>query len=215
METDLRQLITVRDLGKFEVFLKLSAGRIGQILNLSSLGNDCGVSHNTVKSWLSILESSYIIKLLRPFYKNFNKRLLKSPKLYFLDPGLAAYLLDIRNPEQLAVHPLRGFLFETVVVSELHKMRYNAGLKDNLYFYRDSNGNEVDIILDHGLHQDQLEIKSGQTINPDFFRGLVHFAGLNPAIRNSYLIYGGTEQRTQQGAEVLGWRHMNRISITS
>lgn len=215
VERDLRQLITVRDLSQFELFLKLCAGRMGQILNLSALGNDCGVSHNTIKSWISILESSYIIKLLHPFFRNFNKRLIKSPKLYFLDPGLAAYLLNIRTPEQMRIHPLRGFLFESLVISELYKMRYNAGQGDNLYFFRDSAGNEVDIILDHGLQQDILEIKSAQTITSDFFKGLEYLSNLNNSIRNRYLVYGGKEQRNQRETEVLGWRNMNRITANT
>lgn len=144
--------VSLEDLDQREY--ALCAGRTGQIVNLSSLGNDCGVNHSTVKSWLSVLEASYIIKLLRPYYKNFNKRLIKSPKLYFLDTGLACFLLDIQNQSQLATHPLRGALFESFIVAELLKKRFNAVQTDNLFYFRDNIGNEVDIIVRHHVHAD-------------------------------------------------------------
>ena len=159
VERDLRMLINIRDLSQFEIFLKLCAGRTGQIVNLSSLGNDCGVNHSTVKTWLSVLEASYIIKLLRPYYKNFNKRLIKAPKLYFLDTGQACFLLDIQSPDQLATHPLRGTLFESFIVAELLKKRFNAVQTDNLFYFRDNIGNEVDIIWDRSPQPVTVEIK--------------------------------------------------------
>ena len=211
IERDLRQLINVKDLSRFEIFLKLCAGRTGQILNLSSIGNDCGVNYGTIKNWISVLEASYLIKLLRPYYRNFNKRLVKAPKLYFLDTGLACFLLDINNEKQLASHPLRGALFESFVVSEILKTRFNDCKNDNLYYFRDNIGNEVDLILDHGIHIDQMEIKSGKTVSSDFFKGLNYFSALNKDIKNSYIVYGGTESCIREGVNVTGWRDADSI----
>ncbi len=212
VERDLRLLVNVKDLSKFEVFLKLCAGRTGQILNLSSIGNDCSVNYGTIKNWISVLEASFIIKLLRPYYKNFNKRLVKSPKLYFLDTGLTCFLLDIHNEKQLATHPLRGLLFESFVVSELIKKRFNAGKTDNLFYFRDNIGNEVDIVCDYGTDVNQIEIKSGKTISPDFFKGLKYFSSLNKDIKNSYLIHGGKESYVREGVHVTGWRDIEKVT---
>ena len=208
VERDLRMLINVKDLSKFEIFLKLCAGRTGQILNLTSLGNDCGVNQGTIKSWISVLEASFLIKLLRPYYRNFNKRLIKSPKIYFLDTGLICFLLDIRNPDQLATHPLKGAIFESYVVSETLKMRFNAGKTDNLFYFRDNTGNEVDLICDHGLHMTLIEIKSGQTVSSDFFKGLSFFSKLSENIRNAAIVYGGDETYERQGTKITTWRHI-------
>lgn len=211
VERDLRLLINIKDLSKFEIFLKLCAGRTGQILNLSSLGNDCGVNHATIKSWISVLEASYIVKLLRPFYKNFNKRLIKSPKLYFLDTGLASFLLDINDEKQMSTHPLRGALFENFVVSEFLKNRFNNGQTDNLFFFRDNTGNEVDLICDHGQKTDTVEAKSAQTIASDFFKGLRFFSKLSGDIRNRIVIYGGDRSYVREGIHVIGWRDIGKI----
>ncbi len=211
VERDLRLLINIKDLSKFEFFLKLCAGRTGQILNLSSLGNDCGVNHATIKSWISVLEASYIIKLLRPFYKNFNKRLIKSPKLYFLDTGLASFLLDINDEKQMNTHPLRGSLFENFVVSEFLKNRFNNGQTDNLFFFRDNTGNEVDLICDHGQKTDAVEVKSAQTIASDFFKGLRFFSKLSGDIRNRIVIYGGDSSYVREDFHVTGWRDIGKI----
>ncbi|MFW5635797.1 MAG: ATP-binding protein [Thermodesulfobacteriota bacterium] len=209
VERDLRMLINVKDLSKFEIFLKLCAGRTGQILNMTSLGNDCGVNHATVKSWLSVLEASYIVKLMRPYYRNFNKRLVKSPKLYFWDTGLAAFLLDIQNEKQMATHPLKGMLFESFVASEMLKHRFNAGKTDHLYFFRDNSGNEVDLICDHGIQLDAVEIKSGQTVASDFFKGLTFLSNLTDAVRQSYLVYGGEKQFIRgNNIQVTPWRRI-------
>ena len=213
VERDLRMLINIRDLSQFEIFLKLCAGRTGQIMNLSSLGNDCGVNHSTVKSWLSVLEASYIIKLLRPYYKNFNKRLIKSPKLYFLDTGLACFLLDIHNPNQLATHPLRGALFESFIVAELLKKRFNAVQTDNLFYFRDNIGNEVDVIWDRSPDPVPMEIKSGQTISRDVFKGLDYFNKLSGGTDSTYLIYGGDESYTRQSVRVTSWRDIGGIRL--
>jgi len=206
VERDLRQVLNVRDLAQFEVFLRLCAGRTGQLLNLSSLGNDAGISHNTARQWLSILEASYVVKLLRPYYRNLGKRLVKMPKLYFLDTGVAAILLSITEKTQLESHPLKGALFESFVVSELLKQRFNRGQHDNLYYFRDSKGLEIDVILDFGQELEQVEIKSGMTLNAEFFTPLRKFAALLSSVRESYLIYGGSETLRREGIQVVGWR---------
>ncbi len=211
VERDLRLMINIKDLSKFEIFLKMCAGRTGQVINLSSLGNDCGVNHATVKSWLSVLEASYIIKMMRPYFRNFNKRLVKAPKLYFLDTGLAAFLLDIQNARQMATHPLRGSLFESMVVSELLKCRFNAGKTDNLYYFRDNVGNEIDVICDHGIHLDALEIKSGQTVADDFFKGIEYLGKLTDAMRDSYIVYGGDKTYTRNNVRVVSWMSMQDV----
>lgn len=213
IERDVRKLINIQDLSKFETFIKMCAGRTGQILNLSSLGNDCGIDQTTVKRWLSVLEASLLIKLLRPYYKNLNKRLIKSPKLYFLDTGLIAYLLGIHNASQMQSHPLRGALFESFVVSELLKNRFNKGKADNLYYFRDNVGNEVDLILDQGTQVIQIEIKSGQTVNRDFFKGIDYFSKLNRDICRSIIVYGGDRTYEERNIAVTSWKNIGNLSL--
>jgi uncharacterized protein len=213
LERDVRQLINIRDLTVFQRFIRLCAGRTGQLLNLSSLANDCGITHNTDKSWISILEASYILFLLPPHYRNFNKRLVKTPKLYFYDTGLAAWLLGIQSSDQLAIHPQRGALFETLIVGELLKGRFNRSLPSNLFFWRDNTGNEVDVIIDQGLKLIPIEIKSGQTINSDYFSGLRKWRSWAGAEADKpYLIYGGNESQERSEARVVAWREMEGIT---
>ncbi|MGB5097939.1 MAG: ATP-binding protein [Porticoccaceae bacterium] len=210
LERDVRQLINVQDLATFQRFLKLCAGRTGQLLNLSSLANDCGITHNTAKAWISVLEASYIVYLLPPHHQNFNKRLVKTPKLYFLDTGIATWLLGIQNSEQLATHVQRGALFESWVISELLKARYNAGETSNLYFWRDRSGNEVDLLIDHGTHLSALEIKSGQTINQDYFKGLEFWQKLaGDTAGKVWLVYGGDSRQIRSDITVLPWHEIN------
>ncbi len=178
VERDLRQLAQVRDLASFETFLRLCAGRVGQLLNMHSLANDVGVSHSTIRAWITLLEASYIVFLLRPWHANLGKRLVKAPKLYFYDVGLASYLLGIERPGYLRSHPLRGNLFENLVVAEVLKYRYNRGRRSNLYFFRDSVGNEVDLLMEFGNGVFAMEIKAGSTVNPDYFKGLERFSRL-------------------------------------
>lgn len=214
LERDVRQLIKVQDLGTFQRFLKLCAGRTGQLLNLSSLANDGGITHNTAKAWISVLEASYIVHLLPPHHQNFNKRLVKTPKLYFLDTGLATWLLGIQNSDQLTTHAQRGALFETWVISELLKACYNAGETSNLYFWRDRSGHEVDLLIDHGNSLSPMEIKSGQTINKDYFKGLEfwkNLAGDNAG--KAWLVYGGDSRQMRSDVTVLPWHEINSEQI--
>lgn len=214
LERDVRQLIKVQDLGTFQRFLKLCAGRTGQLLNLSSLANDAGITHNTAKAWISVLEASYIVHLLPSHHQNFNKRLVKTPKLYFLDTGLATWLLGIQNNEQLSTHVQRGALFETWVISELLKTRYNSGETSNLYFWRDRSGHEVDLLIDHGTHLSPLEIKSGQTINKDYFKGLEFWQKLaGETAGKTWLVYGGDARQSRSDVTVLPWSEISSERI--
>ena len=209
----MRLLINVKDLSRFETFLKLCATRCGQVVNFSSLGNDCGVNHNTIKSWLSILEAIYIVKLLPPYYSNLGKRLIKAPKLYFIDTGLAAFLLGIQNVAHVLAHPLRGALFENMIVSEFLKKRFNQGKTDNLYFLRDSKGREVDILLDYGSYLDMIEIKSSKTLAGDLFKGLLYFKNLYIQTRNCSLVYGGDLSGTQKSIHMVPWNTMASLDV--
>ena len=201
MERDLRQLINIKNLSTFQRFVRLCAGRCGQLLNLNSLGNDCGVSQSTAREWLTVLEASYIVFLLQPFHANIGKRLIKSPKIYFYDVGLASWLCGIEEEKQVATHPLRGNFFENMAVIETLKSRYNQGKRNNLFFYRDSNGNEIDILYTKGQDILPIEVKSGQTITSSYFKGLNKFKQLFPdsIAWDSLLIYGGEVE--QQRAE--------------
>jgi predicted AAA+ superfamily ATPase len=209
IERDLRQLINVRDLSMFQRFVRMCAARTGQLLNLSSLANDCGITHNTARAWFSVLEASYLVFALPPYYRNFSKRLVKTPKIYFYDTGLAAWLLGIQNPEQLSIHPMRGALFEALIVAELIKNRQNQGIPGNLYFWRDSTGNEIDVIIEAGDKMMPLEIKSGQTVTPDFFTGLQKWFKLSGS-EKGWLVYGGRQPQTRQNIEVIPWRLLPR-----
>ena len=213
IERDLRQLIAIKDLNIFQRFMKLCAGRIGQLLNVNSLANDTGVSHTTAGNWLSILEASYILFPLQPYYRNISKRLVKSPKLYFYDVGLAAFLLGIENETQLSRDPLRGNLFENMVVAEALKYRFNRGKRSNLYFYRDSKGNEVDLILVNEPDLFPIEIKAGMTIARDYFSGLNHFAKLFPdhMPKGGGLVYGGEKAQQRTTVSIVPFQGANRL----
>jgi len=210
VERDVRQMLKVQELESFQRFVMFCAGRTGQLLNLSSLAADCGITHNTAKAWLSVLEASYLVFRLLPHHANFNKRLVKAPKLYFYDTGLACWLLGIHTPQQLAAHPLRGALFETWVMAELMKTRLNAGERPGIHFWRDSNGNEVDAIVAQGLRLMPVEIKSGTTVARDFFSGLEKWRSLagDPGAA-ALLIYGGDASYQHKGVRVLGWREID------
>jgi len=192
IERDLRQLVNIKNLGLFQRFVTLCAGRVGQLLNLTNLANDTGISHSTAREWMTVLQASYIVYLLPPLYRNIKKRLVKSPKLYFYDVGLAAWLCGIENIAHVKNHPLRGHLFENAVVLEALKYRYNLGKRDNLNFFRDSSGNEIDLVYNIAQALLPIEIKSGQTISSDYFKGLQKFKKIFPDLPyGQVIIYGG------------------------
>jgi predicted AAA+ superfamily ATPase len=206
LERDVRSLLNVSDLNTFQRFLRLCAARCGQLLNLSEIGTAAGVSHNTIKSWISILEASYVIFLLKPFYNNFNKRLVKTPKIYFYDTGLLCWLLSIQNADQLDLHPMRGAVFESFVVSEKMKRLYNQLEEPNLYFWRDRGGAEIDLITDHGLDQTPTEIKSGQTFQTHFLKNIVKWKKISGSTRRPEIIYGGEESFKHLDCKVVSWK---------
>ena len=195
VERDVRRIVNVTNIRDFQTFIRLSAGRIGTEFNASSLSNDVGVSVKTIQSWLSILATSYIVFTLPPFYENIGKRLIKAPKLYFFDTGLLCYLLGIENEQQLAVHPLRGAIYENLVVAEAYKQMTNQGKEPNLYFYRDSSQTEVDLLHQRGYTYEAYEIKSSQTYTKDFLKGLNYLTKLlDKRLTRSAIIYTGSEE---------------------
>lgn len=206
IERDVRVLKNIGDLNNFIKYIKLCSGRIGQLLNLSSLANECGIAVSTAKEWLSVLEVSYICYRLEPDFNNFNKRLVKTPKLYFYDTGLACSLLNIMSADQVSSHYLRGELFENLVINEFIKNSYNNALTPNLTFWRDSTGNEVDLIDYTFGGKNAYEIKSGHTFSSEFFKGLIKWSQLSHnSIENNFVIYNGKEElKTSQGT-VIPW----------
>jgi len=212
LERDVRALLNVRDLGTFQRFLGLCAGRTGQLVNTTALANQCGITHNTAKAWLSVLEAGYLVHLLKPHHRNFNKRLVKTPKLYFLDVGLAASLLGIQDAHMMTLHPLRGALFETWVVSELLKSRFNRGKRSNLFFWRDRSGNEMDLILERGRELVPVEIKSGATVNRDYFKGMDRWEALSGDTETpKWVVYGGMDRQSRGQTEVLPWTELGEL----
>ena len=207
VERDIRQLVNVKDLGAFQNFIRFCAARTGGILNLSSLAADCGITHNTAKAWISVLEISGIIFLLRPYFKNYGKRMIKSPKLYFTDPGLACRLLGIQTEEQLFLNPLRGSLFEGFVISELMKNRLNRGEKADMWFWRDNAGNEIDCLVDDGKKLTALELKSGKTFNEEMTGGLKNWQKISGAeAGDSILVYTGPQKSSFKGIKIIPWK---------
>ena len=212
LERDVRSLQNIHDLNLFVRFLGLCAGRVGQLLDYTSLANDCGISYNTVKAWISVLEASYILFLLQPHHSNFSKRLVKRPKLYFYDTGLCCSLLRIENLSQISNHYLKGSLFENLILSELLKRRYNQGKASNIYFWRDHRGMEVDLIIEHAKGLTPVEIKSGKTWNRDFFLNLEkwnHYSGNSP--ENAHVIYGGDESVKTAWGMLHSWNSIDDI----
>ena len=203
VERDVRRLGEISNLSNFRRFVRLCAGRIGQLVNLSSLGADAGVSHTTVRAWLTVLEASYIIFQLPPYYANIRKRLVKSPKFYFCDVGLAAYLIGIETAKQVATHPLRGALFENAVVVEALKHRFNRGSQANLSFFRDSKGLECDLLYPDGSGLAAIEVKSGATIGSDYFRSLHRVAEVVPEITSKTVVYGGDTSQSRSDSEIV------------
>jgi len=212
LERDVRSLKNIANLNLFQRFLQLCAGRTGQLLNLSNIGNELGIDGKTVRSWLSILEASFIIFLLPPYFNNFKKRIIKHPKLYFYDTGLVCSLLGLKSSEQLVNHYLRGALFENFVIGEYLKMKRHQGLNPNIYFWQDNSGNEVDMLIDDGGSLSAVEIKSGATNNQDFFRNLIKFQKFSgTTAENSYLVYGGERSMPRKNGQVLSWRDLSNL----
>ncbi len=211
VERDVRQILNVGDLLAFQTFVRLCAARSGQLLNLSALGADAGVSHNTARAWLSILETSYLLTRLAPLHANVTSRLVKTPKLHFLDSGLLSWLLDIRTPDQLRMHPLRGAVFESWVVSEVLKAHLNRGATPRLSFYRDGKGLEVDLVVDAGARRRILvEVKSGQTIAPDFF-GALDAVATKLGGADRILVYAGEAAQRREGRRIVPWSQIDSL----
>ncbi len=203
IERDLRNISQVHNLHLFQKFVRLCAGRTGSILSLSALANDTGITHTTARAWISILEASYIVFLLPPYFSNLNKRLIKSPKLYFYDVGLAAHLLGIENAQHVDTHPLKGALFENLAIMEILKFRFNNVKSNNLYFFRDSKGNELDLFYSIAHQIIPIEIKAGETINSDFFKGFKYFdKNLELESPLKILIYGGELVQERSGVSI-------------
>ena len=212
IERDVRGISNIGNLSTFQRFVKLCAGRVGQLLNLSNLGMELGINYKTVRSWISILEASYLVFLLQPYHNNFNKRIVKQPKLYFFDSGLLCALLDIQSPEQLDSHYLRGNIFESFIVAEHIKSRLHAGRRPNAFFWRNSTGHEVDLILEADAQLFAVEIKSGETLNEDFFKGLRYFKRLSSAPdEHFYLVYGGDRNLSRKYGQVVGWKSISKL----
>lgn len=214
VERDVRQLLAVRDLSQFQRFLRMCAARSGQLLNLAALGADCGISAVTARDWLSVLEASYLTLRLPPYHRNFGKRLVKTPKLYFLDTGLMAWLLGIHSAEALATHAQRGALFESLVVGEFVKRCYNAGRPAGLYFWRDNVGHEMDLLYETPEGLQAVEIKSGVTFASDWLRGpekWLSFAGAEAL--PPLLVFGGEGAYQRGSCQVMGWRELARAAV--
>lgn len=206
IQRDVTELLSIRDFGLFRTFLKLCAARIGQQLNIANLSSETGVSVPTLRSWISILESSYIMYQLPPFFKNFNKRLVKSPKLYFYDTGLASFLLGIRNEKTLLESEFKGALFENMIITEYVKQNYHNNLYHDFYYWRDSNGHEVDLLVSNDTAYDAIEIKSTKTILPKQFAGLDFLANIGgDAIRRKILVYGGDSSQKRTHYQIWAW----------
>ena len=202
IERDVRQVKNILNLGLFQRFIQLLAGRVGQLFNQQSLGVELGVDNKTVNAWLTVLETSFIAYRLQPYYQNFSKRIVKTPKVYFYDTGLAAYLLGIRSEDDLRVHFARGLLFENLMINELTKNWLNRGQRPPFYFWSDQSNHEIDLLIDRGTSLTAVEIKSSKTIQPDFFRGLQYFDSLAPKA-DLTLLYGGDHPQQRTGIRVL------------
>ncbi len=207
IERDIRQIKNIENINRFQTFLKLCAGRVGQVINFSSLAQDCGISHTTARQWLSILEASYLIFFLQPFHQNFNKRLIKMPKLYFYDTGLVCSLLSLENKDQVETHYLKGVLFENLVILEVLKMRLNLGLPHNLYFWRDRTGHEIDLLAEWGGKIHAIEIKANATFNPNFIKNLSYFKTFAKESK-CYMAYTGLQNGMYNGVNFFLFRQI-------
>ncbi|MCU0577986.1 MAG: ATP-binding protein [Desulfobacterota bacterium] len=218
VQRDVRQVVNIGDLQSFTGFLKLCAGRTAQEINLSTLGGDAGVTHNTARAWLSILETSYLVHRLPAWHVNIRKQVVKAPKLHFFDSGLVCYLLGIREPEQLRLHPLRGAILESWVFSEIFKAGVHGGERPNLFHYRESRGLEIDLLIDRGQELGAVEVKSGATINPDFFKNLERFrerfqTDIRTGPIQGYIIYGGDDSQKRTMTQIWSWKDVHRLTV--
>ena len=212
VERDVRSIKNIGDLSTFQRFIRLCAGRVGQLLNLSSLSNELGINYKTVRSWISILETSFIVFLLQSHHRNFNKRIVKQPKLYFFDSGLLCALLNIQSPEQLSTHYLRGSIFESFIISEYKKHRFHSGQRSNAFFWRNSTGHEIDLLLEEGDQLRAIEIKSGETLQESFFKNLKYFKKLTAVPDDRFhLVYGGPRSYSRKHGEVISWREIGSL----
>jgi uncharacterized protein len=216
VEKDIRALKNITKLDTFMAFMRILAGRTAQELNLSTIGEECGVTHNTIKDWISVLEASFLVYKLKPFHKNYNKRIVKNPKIYFTDTGLVCSLIGIRKKEEIGYHFLRGSIFETYIVNEFLKEKFNGGEKFELYFWRDNHQKEIDVIVDWGISQYGVEVKASQTIHEKFFDGLKYWQNLTKSPFGSlYLVYSGKENYTRNEMNVVGWNAVGTQVIKS
>lgn len=203
VERDARSLLNLHDIGRFQTFLRLLAGRVGQIVNYTSLSNDIGVSSTTIKTWIDVLKASFVVYDLQPYYENIRKRMIKSPKIYFTDTGMVCYLLGIQNAQQLQHNPLRGGIYENLIITEVLKMRFNRGLTQDIFFYRDSHGNEVDLVISDGSKLYPIEIKSSKTFTSDYIKGIQNFIKtLGDKSMPGTVIYNGKENFTFKGINI-------------
>ena len=215
VERDVRQMVNIKDLTRFQLFIKIIAGRVGQIINYQAFASEIGVDAKTIRNWLAILEASYIIFHLKPYYKNFNKRLIKSSKIYFYDTGIVCSLLGIREAKQLDGHYIKGGLFENMVIADLKKRYFNMGLQDSMYFWRDSSGNEIDCIIEHSASVSLIEIKSSMTFHNDFHRNIDRFTHISTdKINKCYIVYNGEESFPFKNSEVIKWDMSAKLELT-
>lgn len=212
IERDVRQIINVKNLALFQKIIKICAGRVGQILSYEGMVNDVGISANTIKEWISVLEASFIVFRLEPYFENFGKRLIKSPKIYFTDVGFVSYLLNIENISQIQRDPLRGHLIENLVILELMKARFNMGIDHHLYYYRDQAGHEVDVIYQKGHQLVPIEIKAASTYHTSFLKNLHYFSELSPSrVEQSYLVYTGDLEHTVESTKVVNYQNIAQV----
>lgn len=211
IQRDVKRLLNVRDQNDFERFVRLCAGRTGQLVNLSNMANEIGVSYKTIKDWLSILQASFIIELIQPYYNNFSKRIVKSPKMYFLDTGLACNLMGIHNAQQLRTHPLKGEIFETYALSEIMKLKQNRRIIDSLYYFRDSHQNEIDFLIESGYGLIPIEVKLNSTPRKVLLKNIEYFSKLSDSVYKSFLVYSGSETLHRYNSEILGYSDIGRL----
>jgi len=211
IQRDVSELISIKDISLFKNFLGLCAARAGQLLNMNALANECGISQPTAKSWISALENSYLVFTLQPYHENFSKRIVKTPKLYFYDTGLLCYLLKISNVDQILTHPFKGSLFENMMISEYVKRMHHKNALQDIWFWRDSAGHEVDLVVQDGLTLNAIEFKSTQTVMPDLFKGLQYFEQLTKKVHlTKTLVYAGDDNQKRSVADVLSWKDFGK-----